>query len=36
MRALGYAADNDEPALRRAGAEILRSLHELPERLGIR
>jgi HAD superfamily hydrolase (TIGR01509 family) len=35
MRALGYTADSDEAALRGAGAEILRSLHELPELLGI-
>jgi beta-phosphoglucomutase-like phosphatase (HAD superfamily) len=30
MRAIGYAADNDEQALRRAGAEIIRSLDEIP------
>ena len=35
MRALGYAADSDEPALRAAGAEIVRSLEELPPRLGL-
>jgi HAD superfamily hydrolase (TIGR01509 family) len=36
MRALGYAADSDEHALRHAGAkEILRSLHELPQALGL-
>lgn len=35
MRALGYAADSDEPALRRAGAETLFALHELPVLLGI-
>jgi HAD superfamily hydrolase (TIGR01509 family) len=35
MRAIGYAADSDEPALRRAGAEIVRALSELPERLGL-
>jgi len=34
MRALGYAADSDEAALRRAGAEVLWSLDELPRRLG--
>jgi HAD superfamily hydrolase (TIGR01509 family) len=30
MRAIGYAADSDEHALRDAGAEIIRSLDELP------
>jgi len=35
MRALGYVADSDEAALRQAGAEVLRSLEELPELLGI-
>jgi len=35
MRAFGYVADSDEAALRRAGAEILRSLGELPARLGV-
>jgi HAD superfamily hydrolase (TIGR01509 family) len=35
MRALGYAADSDETALRRAGAEILHSLDELPALLGL-
>ncbi len=35
MRVLGYAADSDEHALRGAGAEILRSLPELPKRLGV-
>jgi HAD superfamily hydrolase (TIGR01509 family) len=36
MRALGYAADSDEHALRDAGAtEILRSLDELPRALGL-
>jgi HAD superfamily hydrolase (TIGR01509 family) len=35
MRALGYAADSDEQALREAGAEILGSLAELPAMLGI-
>lgn len=30
MRALGYAADSDEHALRNAGAEIIRSLEEIP------
>jgi HAD superfamily hydrolase (TIGR01509 family) len=31
MRAIGYAADSDERALRDAGAEIVWSLDELPE-----
>jgi HAD superfamily hydrolase (TIGR01509 family) len=35
MRALGYAADSDEPALRRAGAETLLALDELPAMLGL-
>jgi HAD superfamily hydrolase (TIGR01509 family) len=35
MRALGYAADSDEAALRQAGAEVVRSLEELPALLGI-
>ncbi len=35
MRALGYVADSDEAALREAGAEVLRSLGELPALLGI-
>jgi HAD superfamily hydrolase (TIGR01509 family) len=35
MRALGYAADSDEAALREAGAEILCSLDELARMLGI-
>jgi beta-phosphoglucomutase-like phosphatase (HAD superfamily) len=35
MRAIGYAADSDERALRNAGAEIIRSLDELPELLGV-
>jgi hypothetical protein len=34
MRALGYALDGDEAALREAGAEVLWSLDELPRRLG--
>jgi beta-phosphoglucomutase-like phosphatase (HAD superfamily) len=34
MRALGYAADGDEPALRGAGAEIVWSLEEVPRLLG--
>jgi len=33
MRAIGYAADSDEHALRSAGAEIIRSLDEIPGRL---
>jgi beta-phosphoglucomutase-like phosphatase (HAD superfamily) len=35
MRALGYAADSDEQALRDAGAEILHSLGQLPDLLGL-
>ncbi|HEY4450175.1 MAG TPA: HAD family hydrolase [Solirubrobacteraceae bacterium] len=35
MRVFGYAADADEQALRREGAEILLSLDELPARLGL-
>jgi HAD superfamily hydrolase (TIGR01509 family) len=35
MRALGYAADSDEAALREAGAEILHSLGELPLSLAL-
>jgi HAD superfamily hydrolase (TIGR01509 family) len=35
MRAIGYAADGDEWALREAGAEILRSMDELPQLLGL-
>jgi HAD superfamily hydrolase (TIGR01509 family) len=35
MRAVGYAADGDREALRRAGAESLCSLTELPERLAL-
>jgi HAD superfamily hydrolase (TIGR01509 family) len=35
MRAIGYAADSDERALRNAGAEIIRSLDKLPEFLGV-
>jgi HAD superfamily hydrolase (TIGR01509 family) len=35
MRALGYAADSDEAALRRAGAETLFALGELPAMLGL-
>jgi HAD superfamily hydrolase (TIGR01509 family) len=33
MRAIGYAADSDERTLRSAGAEIIRSLEEIPELL---
>jgi HAD superfamily hydrolase (TIGR01509 family) len=36
MRAVGYAADSDERALRNAGAEIIRSLDELPALLAHR
>ncbi len=35
MRAIGYAADSDERALRNAGAEIIRSLDGLPKLLGL-
>jgi hypothetical protein len=35
MRAIGYAADSDERALRNADAEIIRSLNKLPEFLGL-
>lgn len=35
MRALGYAADSDEAALRMAGAETLLALEELPAMLGL-
>jgi HAD superfamily hydrolase (TIGR01509 family) len=35
MRAIGYAADSDEAALRLAGAEIIHSLDELPAVLGL-
>jgi HAD superfamily hydrolase (TIGR01509 family) len=35
MRAIGYAADSDEAALRRAGAEIIQSLDALPALLGL-
>ena len=35
MRVIGYGADGDELALRRAGAEIMGSLQELPELLGL-
>jgi HAD superfamily hydrolase (TIGR01509 family) len=35
MRALGYAADSDEAALRQAGAETLLALDELPAVLGL-
>jgi HAD superfamily hydrolase (TIGR01509 family) len=35
MRAVGYAADSDERALRDAGAEIIRSLDDLPKLLGL-
>ena len=35
MRAIGYAADSNEHALRNAGAEIVRSLDRLPECLGL-
>jgi HAD superfamily hydrolase (TIGR01509 family) len=35
MRVLGYAADSDETALRMAGAEIIRSIGEVPVLLGL-
>ncbi|MDX6568662.1 MAG: hypothetical protein QOH15_1240 [Gaiellales bacterium] len=35
MRVLGYAADSDERALSREGAEILHCMEELPSRLGL-
>jgi HAD superfamily hydrolase (TIGR01509 family) len=35
MRAIGYAADSDQRALADAGAEIIHSLRELPQRLGL-
>jgi HAD superfamily hydrolase (TIGR01509 family) len=35
MRAFGYAADSDEAALRRAGAETLLTMNELPSLLGL-
>jgi HAD superfamily hydrolase (TIGR01509 family) len=35
MRAIGYTADSDERTLREAGAELLRSLDELPHLLGL-
>jgi HAD superfamily hydrolase (TIGR01509 family) len=36
MRALGYVADSDATALRRAGAEVFASMEELPAALGLR
>jgi HAD superfamily hydrolase (TIGR01509 family) len=35
MRALGYVADSDEPAMRDAGAETMHSFAELPALLGL-
>jgi HAD superfamily hydrolase (TIGR01509 family) len=35
MRVFGYAADSDEQALRRAGAQTLSALDELPTALGL-
>lgn len=35
MRAIGYAADSDQNALRNAGAELLHTLARLPEMLAI-
>jgi HAD superfamily hydrolase (TIGR01509 family) len=36
MRVLGLALDSDEDALRRAGAEVIASMQELPARLALR
>ncbi len=36
MRVLGYAADSDEAALRRAGAETISAFDQLPALLGLR
>ncbi len=36
MRVFGYAADSDQQTLRQAGAEVFRSLDELPALLGLR
>lgn len=35
MLVLGYAADSNERALRHAGAEIVHSLHHIPQLLGL-
>lgn len=35
MRVLGYVADSDEASIRRAGAELMQSLDQLPRLLGI-
>ena len=35
MRVLGYTVDSDEEALRAAGAELLRSMSDLPGALGL-
>lgn len=35
MRVIGYAADSDPDALRRAGADVIDTLTELPARLGL-
>jgi HAD superfamily hydrolase (TIGR01509 family) len=35
MRALGYGADSDDAALRRAGADVFEALDELPALLGL-
>jgi HAD superfamily hydrolase (TIGR01509 family) len=35
MRALGYAADSDERALRAAGAEVFHALEQLPGLIGL-
>jgi HAD superfamily hydrolase (TIGR01509 family) len=36
MRALGYVVDSDETALHQAGAEVFKSMEELPGLLGLR
>lgn len=35
LRALGYAADSDATALRQAGADVFKSMEELPAALGL-
>jgi hypothetical protein len=35
MRAIGYATDDYEPALHEAGADIVRSMSEVPAMLGV-
>jgi hypothetical protein len=36
MRVLGYAADSDPDALGKEGAEVVMSLAEVPDLLGVR